>query len=252
MTTSRLTEVVQNEAKLYVRWTLNERIQHWILAVSFILLVLTGFGLKYPDAWWVRSVSGVPWLFDLRGTLHRIAGGIFLALGVYHVVYMVGTRRGRELARAFRPTLKDLHDLVENVAFNFGLKKQAPRFGHFSYMEKVEYLALIWGAVIMGSTGLMLWFENLTLRVFPKWVIDLVTVIHLYEAWLATLAIVVWHFYLVIFNPDVYPLNTSMIDGKISERELRDEYFLEWQALQEGGGDERAAESTEPARKSRT
>ncbi|MFQ5750527.1 MAG: formate dehydrogenase subunit gamma [bacterium] len=234
-----LTTFDKNKTSSYIRWSVNERVQHWFMAVSFIILVLTGFGLKYPESWWVRPFAGIEWLFNLRGLLHRIAGGVFLVLGFYHVYYMIGTRRGRRLATAFRPRVQDLRDLGQNLAYNFGLSKHPPQFEHFSYMEKAEYLALIWGAVIMGVTGLMLWFEEMTLNFFPKWVIDLVTVIHLYEAWLATLAIVVWHFYYVIFNPDVYPINTSMIDGKITEKDFRHEYTSEWQKLQnvlkEGG-----------------
>lgn len=233
-----LTKIVKNETTAYVRWSKNERIQHWTLAISFILLVITGFALKYPETWWVRPFAGVEWLFDLRGLVHRICGAVFLALGVYHTFYMFGTHRGRQLIAAFRPTLKDLRDVGRNMAYNLGLSKHPPQFSHFSYMEKAEYFALIWGAVIMGVTGLMLWFENITLRFFPKWVIDLATVIHLYEAWLATLAIVVWHFYYVIINPDVYPLNTSMVTGKLTEKEMRDEYFLEWEALQKGDEEE--------------
>jgi formate dehydrogenase gamma subunit len=227
-----LTTFDKDKKNSYIRWSLNERIQHWVLVSSFILLILTGFGLRYPNAWWVRPLAGIEWLFDLRRLLHRIAAGAFLLLGAYHIFYIIGTRRGRYLFDALRPKLQDVRDLVQNISYNFGLQKHPPQFEHFSYMEKTEYFALIWGAVIMGVTGLMLWFEGVTLRMFPKWVIDLVTVIHLYEAWLATLAIVVWHIYYVIFNPDVYPLNTSMLDGKISEKEFRDEYTLEWQELQ--------------------
>jgi len=62
----------------YIRWTLNERFQHWALAISFIVLVITGFQLKYPDAWWARLLVGGEWLFDLRGLLHRIAGTVML------------------------------------------------------------------------------------------------------------------------------------------------------------------------------
>lgn len=229
---SVLTSFDKNEKKSYIRWSVNERMQHWLLAVSFTILVLTGFALKYPESWWVRPFTVVAWFSDLRGLLHRIAGGAFLLLGFYHIFYMLGTKRGRQLFNAFIPRLQDIRDLSQNLSYNLGLLKHSPKFGHFSYMEKAEYLALIWGAVIMGVTGLMLWFENITLILFPKWVIDLVTVIHLYEAWLATLAIVVWHFYYVIFKPDVYPMNTSMIDGKLTEKEMREEYFLEWEELQ--------------------
>jgi formate dehydrogenase gamma subunit len=230
---SLLTEKIESNGRRYVkRWTGSERIQHWLLAFSFIVLVITGFALVYPDAYWMRPFRGISWLFELRGLLHRIAGAMFLLLGVYHTYYMFATRRGRKLLYAMRITAKDFRDFRDNISHNLGLQKQAPEFEHFSYMEKAEYLALIWGGIIMGVTGLLLWFESFTLNIFPIWVIDLLTVIHFYEAWLATLAIVVWHFYYVIFNPDIYPLNTSMVNGHLTEGEFRHEYTAEWKKLE--------------------
>jgi formate dehydrogenase gamma subunit len=221
--------------EFHVRWHGNERIQHWSLAISFALLVVTGFALKYPDVWWAREFVGFEWLFNLRGLLHRIAGAFFLALSFYHLYYMIFTRRGRSLTGAFAIGIQDIKDVISNVLYYIGIKKSPPRFDHFNYMEKVEYYALVWGTIVMGVTGLMLWFDEWTLAFFPRWTVDLVTVIHLYEAWLATLAIIVWHLYFVIFNPDVYPVNTAMISGKISDEELRDEYFLEWRRLHSSG-----------------
>jgi formate dehydrogenase gamma subunit len=218
----------------YVRWTKNERLQHWILAISFLVLVITGFALKYPDTWWVRPFIGSELVFNLRSVLHRIAGVVFIALGLYHIGYISFTRRGRQQILALRPRIQDVRDALKNFAFNLGLGKQRPQFGHYSYIEKVEYWALVWGAVIMGGTGLMLWFEEWTLTLFPKWVLDLLTVIHLYEAWLATLAIVVWHLYSVIFRPDIYPIDLSMVTGEISEEQLREEHPLEFMELQQG------------------
>jgi formate dehydrogenase gamma subunit len=223
----------------YIRWTRNERIQHWLLAISFIVLVLTGFGLKYPDAWWVRPLAGVEWLFDLRGWLHRVAGGAFLLLCAYHTCYMVLTARGRLLCAAMAPTRKDIADLIRNMLYNLTGRGAPPKFLHFSYMEKLEYFALIWGTVIMGATGVMLWFQDFTLRFFPVWVIDLITVIHLYEAWLATLAILIWHLYYVVFNPDVYPLNRTIVNGEIEKEELQREYALEWEEMEEPAADDK-------------
>jgi hypothetical protein len=65
----------------------------------------------------------------------------------------------------------------------------------------------------MIATGLALWGNNLMLALFPKLWLDLATSVHFYEALLATLAIVVWHFYTVIFDPDVYPLDTAWLTG---------------------------------------
>jgi formate dehydrogenase gamma subunit len=248
---SLLTKIVNKNGTRYVsRWTRNERYQHWIMAISFILLVITGFALVYPDAFWMRPFRGIGWLFDLRGLLHRIAGAVFILLSFYHAYYMFATKRGRKLVGALRLTTKDFTDFRDNVSHNLGLRKQAPEFEHFSYMEKAEYLALIWGGIVMAVTGLLLWFKEFTLNLFPIWVVDLLTVIHFYEAWLATLAIIVWHFYYVIFNPDLYPINTSMVNGYMTEQEFRHEYTAEWKKLIQESDDENKAEtdavSTEP------
>jgi cytochrome b subunit of formate dehydrogenase len=109
----------------------------------------------------------------------------------------------------FWPRLKDLSLAVRNVSFITGLRKDRPDLGFPSYIEKIEYWALIWGTAIMAVTGVLLWFENLTLRFVPLWVLNLFTVVHFYEALLATLAILVWHIYFVVLDPSVYPLKSA-------------------------------------------
>lgn len=216
----------------YLRWTRWERFQHWVLAAVFIVLAITGFALRYPDAWWMKPFTGNATLFALRGILHRIAAVVFLTLGAVHFVWLVGVRRGRAQLSAMAPRLRDIGDAARSVGANLGLVRRAPRFGHYTYAEKAEYWALIWGALVMGVSGVGLWAKGTTMSLAPRWVIDLLTVIHLYEAWLATLAILVWHFYFVIFNPDVYPVQASMLHGRLSEEELQEEHGAEWDEIQ--------------------
>ncbi|RMF71338.1 MAG: hypothetical protein D6738_14170, partial [Acidobacteria bacterium] len=87
----------------------------------------------------------------------------------------------------------------------------------FSYVEKAEYWALIWGTIVMVVTGLMLWFDNELVQYFPKGSFDVALMIHYWEAWLATLAILVWHMYWTVFNPAVYPMNPAWINGWMPE-----------------------------------
>ena len=216
-----------DQQTLYLRWTRGERYQHWILALSFIMLALTGFALKYPEAAWVQPLLVFEGSFALRGWLHRIAALVLVGLGLYHVAYMTLASRGRSQLRALAPTRQDYADFKANVRFLMHRRESPPEFDHFSYMEKLEYWALVWGTVVMAVTGFLLWFENSALRLFPLWMMDVFTVIHLYEAWLATLAIVVWHLYAVVFNPEVYPLNQSMIDGMMSAEEMEREHGRE-------------------------
>ncbi|MGD2109436.1 MAG: hypothetical protein PVI86_08595, partial [Phycisphaerae bacterium] len=112
---------------------------------------------------------------------------------------------------------RDLVHIKENALFFLGASRDRPQFGRFSYMEKCEYWALIWGSVIMTVTGVLLWFDNYFVDRWslPKGVLDIALVIHYYEAWLATLAILVWHGYSTIFGPHVYPMNPAWLTGKM-------------------------------------
>ena len=75
----------------------------------------------------------------------------------------------------------------------------------------------MWGTVIMGLTGLVIWFPVEATRLLPRWAIDVATTIHYYEAILACLAILAWHGYHVIFSPEVYPLNWAFWDGRVEK-----------------------------------
>jgi cytochrome b subunit of formate dehydrogenase len=214
----------------FERMTLVERIQHALLAISFFTLVYTGFALKFPEAypfaWLARLESGYAW----RSIVHRVAAVVMVAVSLVHVGYLF-TARGRNVFAALRPALSDAGEMLHNTLHLFGLRPDAPRFGRFSYIEKAEYWALIWGTIVMAATGFLLWFENPALRVLPKWVLDLATVIHYYEAWLAFLAIVVWHLYQNIVNPDVYPMNWTWLTGTIPGWQMQHEHPREYERL---------------------
>ena len=94
-----------------------------------------------------------------------------------------------------------------------------PHFPPFNYGEKVEYWSLAWGTIVMASTGLLVWFKVAAVHFVARWWIDVALAIHFYEAVLATLAILVWHMYQVIFDPDVYPMNWAWWDGKMAPHE---------------------------------
>ncbi|MBI4549177.1 MAG: cytochrome b/b6 domain-containing protein [Ignavibacteriae bacterium] len=213
---------------LYLRMTLNERLQHGALMVSFFLLVITGFMLRYPDAWWVIAIRSLSdQIFNLRSLVHRIAGIVLIASSLYHVCYIMFTQRGRELFRDLKLKIQDVRDALAVLRYNFGFSKIKPRFGRFSYIEKSEYWSLVWGTIVMSMTGVVMWFDNTFIGLFTKLGYDISRIIHFYEAWLATLAIIVWHIYYVIFNPDVYPMNLAWWKGTLTEAEMEEEHPLE-------------------------
>lgn len=224
-----------------VRMNLWFRIAHWGVMISFPVLVYTGFALKYPEQWWARPLLQWEEHRSFRGSVHRIAAILLIASILYHFVHLAVNRRDRGLLRAVLPKWKDFSDLAGVFLYNLGFRDQRPRFAKFSYAEKLEYWAFLWGTVVMTLTGLLLWFNNFTLRYFPKWVSDAATALHWYEALLATFSILIWHLYLVIFDPVVYPGDLSWLTGKVSRahyQHSRPAYLSQI---------ERAQSSSEPA-----
>ena len=212
------------------RMDADEVVQHTVLALAFTVLVVTGFALRYYDAWWSTLVFGREGGYTTRGIIHRSAGVVLLLGGLWHLIFLV-TKRGRRFVRDMLPGKLDVIQFFQMMKYNLGKGAQHPHFGRFSYVEKAEYWALVWGTVVMGITGLFLWFDNYAVKFFPKGLLDVLLVIHYYEAWLAFLAILIWHMYATVFNPKVYPMNPSWINGMMPERQLKSEHPLEWEKL---------------------
>lgn len=207
----------------YERFTKGERWQHWILAFLFIGLVITGFAFRYPDAFWSSWWVGNPEGFLLRDFLHRTFGALFGGLMIAHIIYIWGTTRGRKIQKHLWPTLDDATGAINNIRYHLGFLKEKPKVkGMFDYAEKMEYWALVWGSWVMLLTGIPMWFENWALGFMPRWLLDVFRAVHFYEAILASAAIVLWHFYFVIFDPEYYPLNLSMITGRAKPRDGSD------------------------------
>lgn len=213
------------------RMTRIERRQHAVLIVSFFLLGYTGFALRYPQAWWVAPLSWAGMTELFRSVLHRVAGVGLILAGLFHLGFLLWHRRGREQRSQLLPRLRDVQELIDNVRYFVGRRARPPRFGRFGYIEKAEYWALVWGTVVMAITGLVLWFPVQVLRWLPRWVFDVCAAVHFYEAVLAVSAIIVWHFYFVMANPDDAPLSTVFLDGRLTLEQLREHHPAEYDEL---------------------
>jgi len=223
------------EEEKYLRMSRNERIQHFFLLSSFIVLVITGFWLKFPEAWWVKWIVYIIGenAFEARGIIHRVASIVLIVISVYHLFYLAINKRGRKLFMDFLPVKKDVTDFKESMLYLINKRPDKPRFGRFSYIEKMEYWAVVWGTVIMGATGFILWFKDFFFKYISNTGMDIATAIHYYEAILASLAILVWHFYFIFLNPDVYPMNKAWISGLLTKEEMEKEHPLELEKIEE-------------------
>ena len=212
------------EHRFVTRMPLRFRWQHAALLSSFILLVLTGFALRFPDSWFASMLS----LGErMRHLLHRVAAVVLIGVSIIHLFDLLLTREGRRLARDLFPTVDDVKGAWQNLSYYLGFSNIKPDFPRFNYAEKAEYWALVWGMFVMAGTGVMLWAKVSFGNHLPRWWLDVATAIHYYEAVLATLAIVVWHFYQVFLDPDVYPMNWAWWDGKMTLHHYQEEHGLD-------------------------
>jgi predicted CXXCH cytochrome family protein len=217
------------------RFTRNEVIQHILLAVSFIILVITGFALKYPSSFWAEGLRTMGMSEPIRQWVHRASAVLMMVLSFYHVAYLLFTARGRDVLVGLLPTFKDITDVRDNLMYYLHISKKHPQFDQYDYAEKAEYWALIWGTFVMAATGLILWFPTMVGDWAPVWLIKVSETVHFMEAILASLAILVWHWFFVIFRPSEYPMSFTWTDGNMTLEHYRHHHehhfrriVLEW------------------------
>jgi formate dehydrogenase gamma subunit len=210
--------------------------QHMALFLSFFVLVVTGFALKFPEAGWVQLLVNLGMTESLRSNLHRIAAVVMIAGSMIQLGYYIVHKRGRNEVRSLIPKIDDVTGFWANMKYYLGFSNNRPKFGRFDYTEKAEYLALIWGTAVMAITGFVLWFPEFFMRYLPSWMFEVSEVVHYFEAWLATLAIIVWHWFFVIFHPEKFPMSLTWMNGRITEEEMKHHHPLEYEELAKKSG----------------
>ena len=148
---------------------------------------------------------------------------------VWHVSWLAFTKEGRREFFALLPMPKDLFDIIQNIRYFLRLTNEKARFDRFSYIEKFDYWAVYWGVVVMIGSGLLLWFQDITLKFFPKFLLDVAKEMHRDEALLATLAIVIWHMYNAHLNPHKFPGTLVIWNGLMTKEEMMDEHPFEYE-----------------------
>jgi len=216
--------------RTYERFPIARRIEHIIMLITFTLLALTGLPQKYPDAGLslaiLRSLGGIE---GLRSIHH--AAAIVMMLGtVWHLLYFGYLSYVRRVRMSMLPTLQDAKDALQVFLHNIGISKKFPQMGRYTFEEKMEYWAFVWGTLIMVLTGFMMWNPISTVKFLPGQFIPAAKAAHGGEAVLAVLAIIVWHMYGV----HIKRFNRSMFTGQMEEQDMLHEHPLELADLKAG------------------
>ena len=223
------------DRKMYRRFDRFSRTLHIVMLLSFFTLALTGMALKFSHMSWAGIVSFLFGGFDTMGVLHRIAAVILVCVFVAHLWDV--TRKKRRTGKSWWQmitgpesilfTARDLKDVIQSIRWFFGIGSR-PSYGRYTYWEKFDYFAVLWGIVIIGSTGLILWFPEFFTHIIPGWFVNVATIIHSDEALLAVGFIFTIHFFNTHFRPDKFPMDPVIFTGRMTVEELKydkpDEY----------------------------
>lgn len=217
-------------ARTYERFPLARRIEHIVMLLSFTTLGLTGLPQKFPNAGisvaFVDLIGGIE---NLR-TIHHVAAIIMMFGTAWHILvfgYMAYVRRTR---LSMLPSLQDAKDGLQAFMYNIGISKTFPQMGRYTFEEKMEYWAFVWGAIVMGATGFMMWNPISTVQFLPGEIVPAAKAAHGGEAVLAVLAIIIWHMYGV----HIKTFNKSMFTGQMSEEDMLHEHPLELADIKAG------------------
>jgi formate dehydrogenase gamma subunit len=223
------------EEKIMVeRFTRSQRVQHFLLLVSFIILIITGLALKFHNSWFGKLIITLEGGVIARGICHRFAAILLIFVAFYHFFYIIFTRYGHEELLLTFPKFKDFKDAFQSVKFTLGLSTEHPRLDKYAPQHKFQYWAVVAGSFLMIITGLILWYQTQAMLVLPKWVIDITRVVHSYQGVIIAVVILLWHLYIVHLNPKRFPMSRIWIDGKISLEELKVEHPLEFERKYQG------------------
>ncbi|MDP2975534.1 MAG: c-type cytochrome domain-containing protein [Anaerolineales bacterium] len=231
---------MSKKPRTYVRFSLARRIEHLTMLLSFSTLGVTGLVQKYAASGLsIGIVNLVGGIENLR-TIHHLAAIVMMFGTMYHILlagYHVFVKRSR---LSMLPALQDIKDGWQALKYNFGLAKSYPQMGRYTFEEKLEYWAFVWGTIVMGLTGFMMWNPVTTAHILPGEFIPAAKAAHGGEALLAVLAIIVWHMYGV----HIKRFNKSIWTGKFTQAEMLHEHPLELADIKAGIAKPRAEPKT--------
>ena len=213
---------------LIQRFSVKERVQHFVLIFSFTILGFTGlmqtFSSLFPVTWVINVLLGG---VDTLRIIHHLAAFVFGTQVILHGFDILNYWFVKKEMGSMLPAWSDLTGLIGMLKYNLGLVKSRPEFDRFSVEEKVEYWALWWGAVVMGLTGIFQWYPSLVTQILPGNVIPMARLVHMLEAILAVLAIAIWHSY----HTMIKERNLSIFTGHMTQHEMEENHPLEYHRI---------------------
>ncbi|MBL1218518.1 MAG: hypothetical protein D8M59_13630 [Planctomycetes bacterium] len=210
------------------RFTVLNRVNHVFVIITFFGLTLTGMPLLFADQLWAQRLATFFGGGVAAGLWHRFFAIMLIGNFTVHMIGLVRSARRHNNnmvrnwllgPRTMLPRIKDISDCIGMFRwFVFGGKK--PRFDRWTYWEKFDYWAEIFGTGIIGGSGLLLWFPTFFSNFVPGWMFNVAMIVHGYEALLAVGFIFTIHFFNAHLRMEKFPVDDVIFSGQLPEEEF--------------------------------
>jgi formate dehydrogenase subunit gamma len=178
--------VVDNQGRPAIeRYTPNDRSNHWLTAICFVLLALSGLALFHPAMFWLTALfGGGPW----TRILHPFIGVVmFLSF----LVLVIRFWHHNFLHANDRQWMKQMGDVLNNR------EERLPKVGRYNAGQKVLFWVLLVSMVCLLLTGLVMWRAYFS-HLFPIGIIRLASLLHAFFGFVIICSIIV-HIYAAIW-----------------------------------------------------
>jgi formate dehydrogenase subunit gamma len=211
----------------FQRFRKNQRWEHWVLFLSFSVLLLTGLPQKYRTTVWSQQILATPERVQIIQTIHHITAVALILLVIYHLGNIIYLMARRKLPGDMLVNWQDVRDAGHMVTYLLFIRKSKPAYGKYSFEEKVTYWFIFVGTGILVISGIVLWFPEIITKIFPGSVIPAAKLAHSTEAVVAGIFLLIWH----VYHVHLQRLNSSIFTGKMNEKDVQTYHALEYERL---------------------
>lgn len=206
--------------KTVLRHSLTVRLTHWLIALSGILLLFSGFGqMPMYKRYNIVKIPGLSWSdnYEITLLLHYL-GAIFFTAGIaFHLMYHF---KRREFA--ILPQRGDIKESLQGLLSMLGLAKE-PNHGKFQAKQRVIYAIFGSTGLVLVVTGLIKSYKNLGPIIIDPMFLQVVAFVHTIAGMVFMMLFIAHVAALLLYRP----LIPSMFSGRI-DREYVEKHHPDW------------------------
>jgi formate dehydrogenase gamma subunit len=203
-----------------------ELAEHWLLALSGLLLIFSGFGeLPMYKRYMVTQIPGLSWTGDffIQLKLHYLAGIVFVSIMVFHAIY-----HGWLGHQGLIPRKGDVKASCKTILCMLGIGEE-PKMHKYLPEQRLAYVYLGGVGLILVLTGIVKVIKNSPGVYLAPGLITSMTLIHTFATIFFLLGVLA-HLTALVFKVN-RPLVKSIFTGEVDSGYAQDRHSIWYEEI---------------------